>query len=136
MFTPAFPPREVRSSEGSVRLEHLAPGVLGTTVVGRGDEVIARAILDASEPIYAAGRIHAFHDWLGVTCYTSEARTLLTTWSKGRKNIEATLLFENRILAMGISVVALALPGVRSFSDRAAFQAARDAVVTQARGAA
>lgn len=116
-----------------MRLEHLGPGVLGTTVTGRGDEVIARAILDASEPIYAAaGRIHAFHDWLGVTGYTSEARTLMAGWSKGRRNVEATLLFENRILAMGISVVALALPGVRSFSDRAAFVAARDAAVQRA----
>ncbi len=120
-----------------MRLEHLAPGVLGTTVTGRGDDVIARAILDASDPIYAAaGRIHAFHDWLGVTAYTSEARTLVTGWAKGRARVEATLLFENRILAMGISVVALALPGVRSFSDRAAFVTARDAAVKQARAAA
>jgi len=103
--TPAFAPREIKSLEGAVRLEHLAPDVLATTVTGRGDEVIARAILEASDPIYAAaGRTHAFHDWLGVTGYTSEARTLLTGWSKGRQ-VEATLLFENRILAMGVSVV-------------------------------
>lgn len=136
-FTPAFAPREIKSPEGAVRLEHLGPGLLATTVTGRGDGVIARAILEASDPIYAAaGRIHSFHDWLGVTGYTSEARMLLTAWAKGRKNVEATLLFENRILAMGISVVALTLPGVRSCLDRAAFMAARDVATRQARGAA
>lgn len=137
MWTPAFSAHEVKTTEGTVALAHRAPGIFTTTIVGRGDEQIARAILEASELILAAdGHIVAFHDWMGVTGYTSEARTLITSWSRGRTNVKVTLLFESRILAMGVSVVALALPGVVSLSDRALFSAARDGAIATANATA
>jgi hypothetical protein len=130
---PSFEERSARG--GAVVVENPAPGILCCRVTGEGDDVIARAILRGTNAVYASsGRIQIFHDWLGVTGYTSDARKLLTDWTRERRvNTTVSMLFNNRFLAMGVSVAALAVPGLVSFSDPAIFAAARDAAITAAR---
>lgn len=137
-FVPLFAPHETRTPTGLVHVEHAAPGVLCCRVTGNGDGDAARAILEASDLVFGQrGAIHTFHDWLGVTGYTSEARTLLTEWSRPRRHaIRSTLLFEGRILAMGVAVAAMAIPGVNSHANPAAFHAERRAAIAAALGAA
>lgn len=129
---PSFQERSPRG--GEIVVENPAPGIVCCRVTGEGDEQIAQAILRGANAVYASsGRVHIFHDWLGVTGYTSGARKLLTDWTREhRSNTGVSMLFQNRILAMGVSVAALAVPGIVSFSDPVAFAAARDAAIAAA----
>jgi hypothetical protein len=138
MVTNLLPSFEERSARGgAVVVENPAPGILCCRVTGEGDDVIARAILRGTNAVYAnSGRIQIFHDWMGVTGYTSGARKLLTDWTLERRaDTSVSMLFNNRILAMGVSVAALAVPGLISFSDPAIFAATRDAAIAAARHA-
>ena len=136
MATNLLPVLQERSPRGGdVVIENPAPGIVCCRVIGEGDEVIAQAILRSVNAVYAnCGRVKIFHDWLGVTGYTSGARKLLTDWTlEHRTNTDVSMLFQNRILAMGVSVAALAVPGIVSFSDPVAFAAARDAAIAAQR---
>ncbi len=134
MFTPAFEPYETRTSTGVVQVENPAPGIMLCRVTGNGDVDVANAIVAAVELVFVQTEsIHSFHDWLGVTGYTSEARTVLTEWSRPRRHaVRSTLLFEGRILAMGVAVASLVATGVKSHSNAALFAAERSAAIAAA----
>lgn len=133
MFKPCFAPIDEKLDRATVRLEHAAPGILVATISGYGTEEVAARILQSARVVYEAdGRYHAFHDWSGLTGYESGARATLTAWGRQHPHARVTILFQSRLVAMGVSVATLALPTLASFSDRAAFEAARARAIAEA----
>ncbi len=103
---------------------------------GRFDLALARhflASLDAWVKLGATGLL-AFHDWERVEDYDSEARELLTPWSKlHRPKFEAVhMLVQTRALAWGIAIVNSVTGDVMTAHHRrASFDEARRATATR-----
>lgn len=132
-FTPCFAPVHHRSERASFDAENPAPGILVVTVAGYGDDDVAGLLVDCVERMVSTfGTYEAFHDWSGMTGYSTSARVRLTELVR-KQRTKVSLFFENRIIAMGVSVASLAVPTLTSFNDRRAFEAARDAAIAAAR---
>lgn len=131
-FTPCFAPVHERFARGEITVENPAPGLLTATISGYGDDDIAAVLTRCTEAMHAAyGPYEAYHDWSGLTGYSSSARVQLTALSKQKKTT-IKVFFDNKIIAMGVSVASLAVPGLSSFPTRAAFEAARAAAIAKA----
>ena len=121
---------------GVVEIDRPMPGVVTTRMTGHARaehvEPIKRAV---NQEIAAGRRPHVFHDWSDMTGYDSEARVAMADWyAKVRDHVASVnVLAKNRLVAMGVQVVALAVRAdIHIFGDRAAF----DAACRRARGAA
>ena len=94
---------------------------------GQLEDALARGIIDEGSRISLRGGAIAFHDWSGLTSYSSEARRLCTDWMlANRKGFErCTILVSSAIVAMGVNVANLALGGfLDAGTDAEAFAAA------------
>lgn len=113
---------------GQIEVQRVAPGVLLTRMRGH-------ATLDHLEPIRAAvareveagQRPDVFHDWEDMTGYDSAVRVAMADWYReihdrvGRVHV----LTSSRLVAMGVSVVALAVGArIESHTTRAGFERA------------
>jgi len=133
MFTPCFPPIRHRNGRSAFDAENPAPGVLLVTIAGFGDDDIADLLMDcAGRTSGAFGSYEAFHDWSAMTGYSSSARTRLTELSQRQRN-RVHILSGNRIIAMGVSVASLAVPTIKGYAERTAFEQARDDAIAHAR---
>lgn len=113
-----------------------APDVVLQRVTGKADIAIARAIVRELELVLArSGALAIFDDFAEMTGYTSEGRVALTEWSKQNwSRLRSThVLVGSKLVAMGVTVASIALPGLRSYDDRARFEAALNAEVAHAR---
>lgn len=101
-------------------------------VEGHLSASIAEQIVQAGNGVVREdGRLVAFHDWERVESYDTEARLLLTSWGRAiAPNVEVVhILVRSKLVAMGVSVAALALGGMlRPHASRATFDAARRAL--------
>jgi hypothetical protein len=116
--------------------ERPAEGVLFTRLDGHMDVAAARRIVDAgNQVIREHGRLLVFHDWEEMLSYDTEARHVLTSWAKeiDRSVERAHILFRSKLVAMGVSVAAMALGGMlTAHPSRTSFVAARrDALATR-----
>ncbi len=99
---------------------------------GKLDVPLAREFLDHLDRWVKLGGSHliAFHDWEAVEDYDTEARTLLTPWSKLHrpKFDRVHMLVRSRTLAWGISIVNSITSDVMvAHHSRVAFEQARRA---------
>lgn len=124
--------REQRSERPHLKLRWWAPvrGVLCTQVSGRIDLTGALCLENAFEQtLQASGtRLRVFHDWAQVTGYETEARIHYTDWSKPLmpQVLSIHILFESRLVAMGLSVANLVLGNkLHATSDRRHFEQLR-----------
>ncbi len=113
---------------GDVEVERPAPGVVRTRVSGHARLEHLTPIIRAVESEMEAGRRpHVFHDWSEMTGYDSAARVGMAEWYAKVKDGVASVqvLTKNRLVAMGVQVVALAVRAdIQIFGNRSAFDAA------------
>jgi hypothetical protein len=136
MFVPCFAPVRHRNGRSRFDADNPAPGILVITIGGFGDDDVADLLMDcAARTTDAFGDYEAFHDWSAMTGYATSARTRLTALSQRQRN-RVNILVESLIISMGVSVASLAVPTLKGFSDRRAFETARDAAIAAALGPA
>jgi len=130
----AFEPIVHKEANWTLRLTNPAPGVFCSQLDGRPDEDAVHLMLEGFERVSQRwGRSDAFHDWNGVTGYTSEARRVYTVGAKRQTPLvtSAHILIASKLVAMGISVASIALGPlsvrVKTYTDADAFHAARSA---------
>ena len=70
-----------------LRMRVVSPTVVVTTMRGRIDRPVARALMAGLDDWMRLGgtSLQAFHDWSEVTDYDSDAREALTPWSKASR---------------------------------------------------
>ncbi len=120
------PLHELIHDDATYQLWMPAPGIVLQRVAGKAGVAIARDIGRQLERILERHEsIVLFDDFAEMTGYTSEGRIELTEWSKRNwSRIRAThILVGSKLVAMGVSVASIALPGLRSYDDRARFEA-------------
>lgn len=124
-----------RVDDAHLCITHVASGVVSAVITGYGSEAVARRITSCASSVCTRdGAYHAFHDWTGLTGYSSAARTVLTSWGREHPEARVSILFQSKLIAMGVSVAALVMPKLASYSDRATFEDARARAVEVARG--
>lgn len=104
-------------------------------VAGKADVDVARELArDHERAIAAHGTIALFSDFASMTAYTSAGRFELTEWSKKHwpKLRSSHILVASKLVAMGVSVASIALPGLRSYTERSRFEAALVAEIEHA----
>ena len=104
------------------------PNVLCTRAQGHASLPTARTMMAGFDRVaQGGGQVTVFHDWSGVTGYTTEARVAYVNWSKphAAQTDKIHMLTQSRIVAMGISVASLVLPHLVSHKDRAEFERQR-----------
>jgi hypothetical protein len=119
-----------RSARGCVGLWVPSPSVLVFALHGYGDAGFAAPIIRAYETLANHGSLYVFADAEALVNYDSALRTQLTScFFPDRERIASLhVLFHSKIVAMGISVVNLALGGiVTTTTERARFKAKLDA---------
>lgn len=119
---------------GKLSVQIISPRLLTSTMVGRLDVPLAREFLANLDRWVKLGGSHllAFHDWEQVNDYDTEARAVLTPWSKlHRPQFERVhMLVRGRTLAWGISIVnSLTNDVIVAHHSRATFEQARRAAV-------
>jgi hypothetical protein len=132
-----FPRSEERSTDrGSVSLLRPAPGVVQTRVAGFINQELGRRIMAWVDGSIADGeRPAVFHDWEEATGYETVVRQEFTTWFMGiRDAVESVHVFtRSKIVAMGVSVVALAIGAtILGHRDRESFETALASAVREA----
>lgn len=129
------PPRHEFVGSATVQIWTCAPGVALVRVAGKADVDVARAIGGALEAVIEElGSIAVFYDFASLTGYTSEARVELIEWSKVHwsKHRSTHALVASKAVAMAVTVATIALPGLRSHTERARFEAALVAEIDHA----
>lgn len=103
----------------------LPPGILLQRVSGYATRPIAEAILRAADKaLDEYDSLALFDDWFAVTGYEPDVRKLLTehTARHRERMVEVHILVNSRLVAMGIAVASILVPGIRTYSDRQAFE--------------
>jgi hypothetical protein len=122
------PPHEtLRGARCTFDLWVPAPDIMVTHVNGYAEWPDVRWYTQRADRIISTGQsLYIFHDFEGLTGYDAATRTKLTEWAaKRNKFLPGThFLIRTRILAMGVSVAALALGRpLKAFSSRREFEA-------------
>lgn len=88
------------------------------------------------QTLQASGtRLRVFHDWAKITGYDTEARIHYTNWSQPLiAQVDAVhILFESRLVAMGVSVANLVLGNkLHATADRQHFERLRSQAIGSA----
>ena len=129
------PLHELTHDDATYQLWMPAPGVVLQRVTGKAGIAIAREIGRQLERILERhDAVVLFDDFAEMTGYTSEGRIELTEWSKRNwSRLRSThILVGSKLVAMGVSVASIALPGLRSYDDRARFEAMLRAEIAHA----
>lgn len=113
---------------GELHVDYRSPTHLRTRLVGHFDVRLADRLVAAVEH-WAGERasLTAFHDCALLEDYDVDARERVTAWSRPRlARFDAVhLLVQSRVVAWGLSVIALALgPRLVAHHQRATFEAA------------
>lgn len=127
MGTDAFAPQSLRSDRWALSITSPAPGVLCSVVSGHMELAAVKLLTNAYDQLAAAGhKVDAFHDWEGLTGYSSEAREVYTSWAKAHRDSvgSVSILVRSKLVAMGVSVANMVLGYLHAYSDRAAFERA------------
>jgi hypothetical protein len=93
---------------------------------------MAHLLIDQAEPLYSRpGRIHGFHNWLGMDNYESVCRVELTGWVLSHREQSALHIgLRSRMVAMGVAVANLALGSlIQVYNEPKGFETALRAVL-------
>lgn len=110
-IAPPADAQRIQTERGSIAYWELTPRLYMTQVQGVMSQEMAHLIIALAEPLYARpGRIHGFHNWLGMDNYESVCRVELTSWVLSHRE-QSTLHIglRSRMVAMGVAVANLAL---------------------------
>lgn len=109
-------------------MQRIARGVVLTRMCGHATLDHLPPILELVEAEIDSGeRPHVFHDWEKMTGYDSAVRVAMTDWyGKVESRVaKVHVLTASRLVAMGVSVVALAVGArVEIHASRASFERA------------
>jgi hypothetical protein len=132
-------PISCKESTWSLRITNPAPSVFCTRLEGRVDDRAVQKILEAFDLMTAEwGASDVFHDWMDLVSYTSEARRLFTAGAIRQMPLVSSVhvLFTSKIVAMGVSVVNLALGSpIKMHTNRENFETARSNCMLKRRAA-
>lgn len=109
-----------------------APGVVQTRATGRVERACIEPLVEVYEIVAAkSAPVVVFHDWEGISGYTSETRQALVEWSMRHDGTveRAHILVGSKLVAMGVSVASLLLPKLVSYSVRNDFERERTATI-------
>lgn len=129
------PPRHEYVGSATVQIWTCAPGVVLVRVAGKADVDVARELAkDHEKSIAEFGAFALFSDFSSMVSYTSAGRFELTEWSKKNwSHLRSShILVASKLVAMGVSVASIALPGLRSHTERSRFEAALVAEIDHA----
>lgn len=116
-----------RTGQSAMRLDWTRQGVMRQIVVGHGQAEFGPVVLKRWDAVLQhGGKIVMLLDYWDMATYDSDLRVAQTGWA--RRNLEKVeslhMLSRSRLVAMGISVVNLALGGiVTSHTARGTFDA-------------
>ncbi len=130
--------RVYESTTGVLHARYAGGGVQFEKIVGEIDATLGRSYLESLEFAMArAERICIVSDWSEVTRYSSETRSELTSWARGRiAAFEQAHIYTTRTLvAMGLSVARLAVPFIECHTQLTSFEAALASAAMRARSA-
>jgi hypothetical protein len=113
---------------GELWLWQPAPHVIVTRFQGAMyDSHLAHLAMTAIESIMATqARVDIFHDWEAMELYATKARTIMTERSvpNAAKRNSLSVLFNSKVVLMGVSLAALKLGGITTYTERKAFELA------------
>ena len=113
-------------------------GVVVTRARGYGDLALIRTYTRLADRAFTeGGRWRAFHHWLEIEAFEPAARAYLRGWAASRASnlADAHYLLGSRVLAMAVSIAALALGReLVSYTDEARFEGMLDEAVREASG--
>ena len=130
MLEPPLGPgtRHWQTPNGELWLWQPAPHVIVTRFQGSMyDPHLAELTMTAIESIFATqARVDIFHDWEEMELYATKARTIMTERSvpHAAKRNSLNVLFNSKVVLMGLSMAALKLGGINSYTDRKTFERA------------
>ncbi len=123
---------------GELRLWQPAPHVIVTRFKGSMfDSHLAHLAMTTIEGIVShQARVDVFHDWEEMELYATKARTIMTERAIpiGPKINSLSVLFSSKVVLMGVSLAAIKLGGIQTFSERQAFEQAVQAAVVSLPG--
>jgi hypothetical protein len=113
---------------GKIQVERLVRGLVLTRMRGHATAEQLSPIMSAVAAELAAGeRPDVFHDWEQMTGYDSAARVAMTDWYREIRDQvgKVHVLASSRLVAMGVSVVSLAVGArVETYTSRTSFERA------------
>jgi hypothetical protein len=118
--------RSLQGERGRICVWRLSEHIYVSHVEGHLDREMAQLIIDLATPMYEAGVVSGFHDWLDMTGYDSASRIDLTNWVlKNRAKSRLFISMRSKLVAMGVSVANLALGNmIETFSNSEQLEAA------------
>ena len=119
------PIEHVVTERGAVGVYLLPGGLVLQRVQGHATRPLAEAVIRAVEVALGQHETLAlFDDWFEVTGYDPEVRKLLTehTARHRARMREVHILVGSRLVAMGVAVASILVPGMHTYSDRGAFE--------------
>lgn len=122
---------------GAVTFATPYPGVARMCVTGRVTAALAeQVVLMLEAALRQHARLVVFDDWEALTGYESEARLRMTDWTRLHQEQipETHILVRSKIVAMGVTVAAMALrKPLHVYSDRNLFERAWATAASKAR---
>lgn len=125
MHLPA--PTEVVTTERGALELFVLEGAVIQRVRGYANRAIAEGIVRGVDKALARhARVAQWNDWYLATGYDPEVRPILTEYMRRRHDqiAETHVLVGSRLVAMGLAVAGIVVPGITSYSDIAAFDRA------------
>jgi hypothetical protein len=127
----------MRETSGNIEVQRIAPGVVVTRMRGHATADHLPPIVSAvGSELDAGRRPDVFHDWELMTGYDSAVRVAITDWYRGVRDRvgKVHVLTSSRLVAMGVSVVSLAVGArVETYASRPSFERALAAAKQHAR---
>jgi hypothetical protein len=111
---------------GDIQVQRVAPGLVLTRMRGHATvEHLAPIVAAVASELESGRRPDVFHDWEQMIGYDTAARVAMTEWYRTIRDRVGTVhvLASSRLVAMGVSVVALAVGArVETYGSRTSFE--------------
>ncbi|HET6346474.1 MAG TPA: hypothetical protein VFH51_16190 [Myxococcota bacterium] len=114
-------------SAGKLEVWTPAPNIVCSRVEGHLDLGMYPSILKRCQEVVDSGRrLISFHDWQDMSGYDTGARTEMTLWclAHAKSLDDAHLLVKHQVVALGVSIAAVLVRNLKTYTERAAFQEA------------
>ncbi len=125
LLTPPSDARRYSSPRFSLAIWQPVSGLVIQKAEGHATAAIAQTMIQRLSAILAMGRIVIFDDWEGMTGYDTDARTIVSDWT--RTNLgsidQIHILVRSKLVAMAISVSNLTTNNIStSYTKREKFE--------------
>ena len=120
-------PRAIYEGSASYSMWVPAPGVVVQRLAGRAEVDVAKAATGELDAVLReCSEITLFDDFDELVSFTAATRAWVVSWTRANidKHRAIHVLVSSKLVSMGVTVASVALRGVRSYSERARFEAA------------